>query len=71
MIANAKEEYLMNLGQKLADHEQGSKTYWMIFNRLINKKKVVHIPPLLEHDVFITNVQTKATILNDFFVQQC
>ena len=40
-------------------------------NRLINKKKLVNIPPLLENGTFITNVQTKATIFNDFFAQQC
>ena len=40
-------------------------------NRLINKKKLVTIPPLLENGTFITKVQTKATILNDFFAQQC
>ena len=40
-------------------------------NRLINKKKLVDIPPLLENGTFITNVQTKATIFNDFFAQQC
>ena len=31
----------------------------------------MNIPPLLENDVFVTNVQTKTTIFNDFFVKQC
>ena len=29
------------------------------------------IRPLLENDIFATNVQTKTTIFNDFFVKQC
>ena len=47
------------------------KTYWTVFNRLLNRKKVINIPPLLENGIFVTNVQTKASILNEFFVKQC
>ena len=40
-------------------------------NRLVNKKKVMNIPPLIENGLFVTNLEQKATILNDFFIQQC
>ena len=71
MILNAKEEYFKRLGRKLSDPNEGIKSYWTTLNRLINKKKILNIPPLLENGLFITNVQTKATLLNDFFVEQC
>ena len=31
----------------------------------------MNIPPLLENGLFVTNIEQKATILNDYFVQQC
>ena len=62
---------MKNLGRKITDRDQGSKTYWTVFNRLLNRKKVMNIPPLLENCILVTNVQTKATMLNNFFVQQC
>ena len=31
----------------------------------------MNIPPLLENGFFVTNLEQKATILNDYFVQQC
>ncbi len=71
MIIHEKESYYLHLGRKLSDPNQGIKTYWATLNRLINKKKVSNIPPLLENGLFVTNVQTKANILNDYFVKQC
>ena len=55
----------------MADPGQGVKAYWSVLNRLINKKKVVNIPPLLENGIFVTKVQAKANVFNDFFVEQC
>ena len=71
MVASAKEKYLMNFGWKLADRDQGPKSYWTVLNRLISKKRVINIPSLLEDGRFVTSIQTKTTIFNDFFVQQC
>ena len=59
------------MGRKLSDPNRGTKAYWAILNRLINKKKALNIPPLLENGILVTNVQTKADILNKYFVQQC
>ena len=71
MIIHAKESYYQKLGKKLSDHNQGTKAYWATLNRVINKKKVSNIPPLLENGVFVTNVQDKANILNAYFAEQC
>ena len=38
---------------------------------ILNKKKNSVIPRLLENGVFITNVQAKADIFNELFVEQC
>ena len=69
MIIHAKESYYLKLGKKLSDPNQRAKAYWATLNRIINKKKVSNIPPLLENDV--TNIQVKADIFNVYFVAQC
>ena len=71
LITSAKEKYLSSLGQKLSDINQGKKSYWYILYGLINEKCAVNIPPLLENGLFVTNIQRKATILNDYFLDQC
>ena len=71
LIASAKSEYHANLGKKLSEAKTGTETYWSLFSKLINKKKFSNIPPLLEHGLFVTNVEAKANIFNDCFVSQC
>ena len=71
MIVNAKNEYYQNLGRKLSDPNMGPKKYWSTLTRLINSKKTCNIPPLLENGLFITNPANKASIFNEYFVQQC
>ena len=71
MTLNTKEEYFKRLGRKLSDPNEGIKRYWSTLNRFINKNKALNIPPLLENGLFITNFQANATLLNDFFVEQC
>ena len=71
MIANAKEKYFKNLGRKLPDRDQGPKAYCTVFNSLLNRKKVINIPPLPQNCIFVTSVQAKATIFNKNCVQQC
>ena len=70
-ITQAKDEYFSSLGKKLSDQTHGIKSYWTTLNNIINKKKFSNIPPLLENGVFVTNFQTKASILNNHFVKQC
>ena len=71
MITNSKDDYFAELGHKLSNPNDGPKTYWTTSNRIINKKKMMNIPPLLENGLFVTNFQTKADIFNELFVQQC
>ena len=70
-IKNTKEKYFSNLGKKLSNPNHGLKEYWSSLNRLINKKNTQNIPPLLENDSFVINVQEKANLLNNYFAEQC
>ena len=70
MITDGKDKYHVTLGRKLTVNSQDVKAYWSVLKKLLNKKKIVNIPPLLENGLFVTNTETKATILNDYFVAQ-
>ena len=59
MITNAKNDYHLVLGRKLSNNVSGAKAYRSLFNRLLNKKTVSNIPPLIENGLFITNVEAK------------
>ena len=71
MIIHAKNEYHLNLGRRLSNNLKGPKTYWSILNRLVSKKNVTNIPPLLENGKFLTNVEAKANVFNEYFVAKC
>ena len=71
LIAKAKENYFLTLGRKLSDPSQDVKAYWKILNRVLNKKKTLSIPPLLENGTLVTNMEKQADILNDYFAQHC
>ena len=71
LINDAKENYFKSLDKKLTYPDTGIKAYWQSINKLLNKKKFSNSPPLLENNIFVTNVQTKTTIFNDFFVKKC
>ena len=71
LVVNAKAMYYCNLGRKLSDPSNGIKTFWSTMNRPIDKKKNINIPPLLENGLFVTNLEAKANIFNEFFVQMC
>ena len=67
----SKDDYFAALGRKLSNLNNGPKTYWTTLNKIINKKKMTNIPPLLENELFVTVFQTKADIFNELFDQQC
>ena len=70
MITDAKTKYYSGVGEKFCDRNVGIKTYWKALHKIINKKQVMNIPPILLNGVFITNFQNKANLFNEFFVQQ-
>ena len=60
MITTAKDNYFASLRHKLSNPNIGIKKYWSTLNRIINKKNVSNIPPLIENNVFVTNFQEKS-----------
>ena len=70
MIINAKNDFYLGLGRKLSNNVTVAKSCWALFNRLLNKKTVSNIPPLIENGLFI-NGGAKANSFNEFFVAQC
>ena len=71
MIEDAKQKYLLKVGQTLSNPNTGQKTYWSLINKILNKVKIPIIPPLLENDMFVLDFTTKAEIFNDYFILQC
>ena len=71
MIDDAKQNYLHNTGQTLANPGTSSKTYWSLINTVLNKAKIPIIPPLLENGLFVTDLTEKAQLFNDYFILQC
>ena len=63
--------YYKNLAKKLNNPLLQAKTYWSILKTFYNDKKIPVIPPLLIDNNFVTDIQTKANIINKFFADQC
>ena len=70
-VLNAKEKYLKEQGEKLANPNTAQKTYWKILNTFLNKCKIPRIPPLCVDNKFITDCKDKAKQFNLFFASQC
>ena len=63
--------YFSSLGRKHSNPTIGLKAYWSTLNKVIDKKKITNIPPLLENGISVTNFHTKVDIFNYLSVQQC
>ena len=71
LIEEAKHAYFAKVGRKLSDPSTGTKMYWSLVNKILNKAKIPEIPPLLKNDIFILDFASKAQIFNDYFILQC
>ena len=71
-IDNAKQNYYTKLGNDLNNPDIGSKKYWSILNRFLNKRKIPKIPPVQnDRNILVTDVSEKANVFNSFFANQC
>ena len=70
-VEDAKHKYFANVGRTLSDPSTGTKKYWCLINKILNKAKIPEIPPLLENDIFVLDFSSKAQIFNDYFILQC
>ena len=71
LISYTKDLYYENLTKKLNNPFLQAKTYWSILKLFYNDRKVPLVPPLLIDDKFVTDIQTKTSIFNNFFADQC
>ena len=71
LISYTKNLYYENLTKKLNNPLLQAKTYWSILKLFYNDRKVPLVPPLLIDDKFVTDIQTKTSIFNNFFADQC
>ena len=60
----ATENYLTNLGKQLNDPKTGTKAYWKVLNKQLNKSNIPIIPPILYNNKFITSFAEKANLCN-------
>lgn len=65
----AKENYMNNYEDMILNKNCGSKTFWQLMGRLVDKQpKTSTLPPLQNsNDVFAFTDDEKATLLNDYF----
>ena len=71
LISSTKNLYYESLAKKLNNPLLQAKTYWSILKSFHNEKKIPIIPPLLVDNKFVTDIQIKANIFNNFFAEQC
>ena len=65
-----KMQYFDKQMQKLNDPELSNKKYWNIVKQLFGNKIKKSIPTLIDNNIHYTSDHEKATLLNDFFVEQ-
>ena len=56
---------------KLSNSDTSVQQIWAIINSFLKKAKSLSIPPILLNNIFITDIQEKANLFNDYFAQQC
>ena len=71
LINEAKERYEKKLTASLSTAGTGSKRYWSIINRLLNKRKIPQIPPLRVNNEVISDTLKKADLFNKYFAEKC
>ena len=71
LIEEAIEKYFLKAEKTLASPGTPIKTSWSLINTILNKAKILTIPPLLDNGLFVTDFTEKAQLFNDYFILQC
>ena len=66
----AKQNYYNRLYNKMSTSENKNKVYWKITKSLYGQNKIPNIPTLTLNGTDYTDEESKATILNEYFVSQ-
>ena len=62
--------YYQNISDKLTNQTTLPKTYWKLTKAIYGTKQISGIPTLIDKNLYISNDQEKADLLNDYFVHQ-
>ena len=71
LIEDAKQNYLSQTGESLANPRTSSKTYWTLINTVLYRAKIPIIPPLLEYGLFTLDFAEEAQLFDDYVILQC
>ena len=71
LVCKSKDDYHKQFGSKLTDPKTSSKTYWSIFKKFYNGKKVPLIPPLVINNKLEPDFKRKADHFNNFLASKC
>ena len=71
LVTDAQDKYLVSQALKLSNPGTTIQQIWTTINSLLKKSKSTNIPPILFNNVFITDIQEKVILFNDYFSQQC
>ena len=71
LFIEAKQNYIAKLSSKLDSPDTAAKTYWSIINRILNRKKIPNIPPLLLNNKVVSDFHKKAELFNRRIAEQC
>ena len=56
---------------KLDNPNTAPKTYWSIISRILNKRKIPAIPPILADVKLVSNFKIKSELFDSHFAAQC
>ena len=72
MVTDAQEKYLGSQGGRLSKSGTTIQQIWSIIkSTFLKKSKNLVIPPILFNNTFISDIQEKANLFNNYFAQQC
>lgn len=71
IVEKSQEKYLKSLGETLANPQTGAKKYWSALKKLLKKNLTSVIPPILQDNIFVTDIEEKCNIFNNYFKEQC
>ena len=71
IVEKDKEKYFSSLGSMLSNPSTGPKKYWSILKKKLKTNITTVIPPILDGNIFITDIKDKCVIFNQYFKEQC
>ena len=70
-IENATNKYFFRISEKLNNPSTSIKRYCSLIKTLLNGKKVPCVPPIYDHNRYVTDFKGKCQFFNSYFSEQC